>query len=62
MGGGLGFLRINAQRSCETPTCSAALFAVLLIGFALDRLLLWTRQRWLRWHEETRALARGAEA
>lgn len=61
-GGGLGFLFINAQRYFETPTCFAALLAVLLIGFALDRLLLRARERRLRWHEETTALARGAEA
>ncbi len=61
-GGGLGFLLINAQRYFETPTCFAALFAVLLIGFALDRLLLWARHRCLPWHEETAAAAHAAQA
>lgn len=60
-GGGLGFLLINGQRYFETPICFAALFAVLIIGFALDRLLLWARRRWLRWHQESTALARSTE-
>ena len=61
-GGGLGFLLINAQRYFETPTCFAALFAVLVIGFALDRAVLWSRQRCLRWHEEAAATMHTAGA
>jgi NitT/TauT family transport system permease protein len=50
-GGGLGFLLIYSARFFEIPREFAALFTVLVLGFALDRLLLLTRRRTLGWHE-----------
>ncbi|MBI2370719.1 MAG: ABC transporter permease [Deltaproteobacteria bacterium] len=60
-GGGLGFILINAQRYFETPTVYAALYAVLLIGFVFDRLLLLARERILGWHEEATKAVTEAE-
>jgi len=50
-GGGLGFVLVYSARLFEIPREFVALFTVLILGFALDRLLLWTRHRLLRWHE-----------
>lgn len=50
-GGGLGFLLIYSARFFEIPREFVALFTVLILGFALDRLLLFTRSRVLGWHE-----------
>lgn len=52
-GGGLGFLLIYSARFFEIPREFVALFTVLVIGFALDRLLLATRRKLLAWHEES---------
>jgi ABC-type nitrate/sulfonate/bicarbonate transport system permease component len=48
-GGGLGFLEIMAARFFKSPELFAALFAILLVGFVLDRLLRWVRARVLIW-------------
>jgi ABC-type nitrate/sulfonate/bicarbonate transport system permease component len=48
-GGGLGFLEIMAARFFKAPDLFAALFAILLIGFGLDRLLRLLRARVLIW-------------
>jgi ABC-type nitrate/sulfonate/bicarbonate transport system permease component len=48
-GGGLGFLEIMAARFFKAPDLFAALFAILLVGFALDRLLRLLRARVLIW-------------
>jgi len=50
-GGGLGFLEIMAARFFKSPDLFAALFAVLLVGAALDRLLRAIRARVLVWLE-----------
>ena len=44
-GGGLGFQEIMAARFFKSPELFAALFAILLVGFALDRLLRTLRAR-----------------
>ena len=50
-GGGLGFVLVYSARLFEIPREFVALFTVLILGFGLDRLLLWTRRRVLAWHE-----------
>jgi len=50
-GGGLGFVLIYSARFFEIPREFVALFTVLILGFALDRLLSLTRRRALGWHE-----------
>lgn len=51
-GGGLGFLEIMAARFFKAPELYAALFAILLVGVALDRLLRLIRSRVLVWLHE----------
>jgi len=51
-GGGLGFLEIMAARFFKSPELFAALFAILLVGFAFDRMLRLIRSRVLLWCEE----------
>ena len=51
-GGGLGFLEIMAARFFKSPELFAALFAILLVGVALDRLLRVIRARLLVWMNE----------
>src|SRR5262245_33740868 len=51
-GGGLGFLEIMAARFFKSPDLFAALFAILLVGVALDRLLRVIRSRVLVWLEQ----------
>jgi ABC-type nitrate/sulfonate/bicarbonate transport system permease component len=51
-GGGLGFLEIMAARFFKAPDLFAALFAILLVGVALDRLLRLIRSRVLAWLHE----------
>ena len=51
-GGGLGFLEIMAARFFKAPELFAALFAILLVGVALDRLLRLIRSRVLVWLQE----------
>lgn len=50
-GGGLGFLEILAARFFRSPELFSALFAILIIGFAFDRILLKIRSRVLAWLE-----------
>ncbi len=50
-GGGLGFLEIMAARFFRSPELFSALFAILIIGFAFDRVLLKIRSRVLVWLE-----------
>jgi ABC-type nitrate/sulfonate/bicarbonate transport system permease component len=50
-GGGLGFLEILAARFFRAPELFSALFAILIIGFAFDRVLLKIRSRVLVWLE-----------
>lgn len=50
-GGGLGFLEILAARFFRSPDLFSALFAILIIGFAFDRVLLKIRSRVLVWLE-----------
>jgi ABC-type nitrate/sulfonate/bicarbonate transport system permease component len=51
-GGGLGFLEIMAARFFKAPELFAALFAILLVGFAFDRILRLIRSRVLVWLQE----------
>lgn len=51
-GGGLGFLEIMAARFFNAPELFAALFAILVVGFALDRVLRLIRARVLVWLQE----------
>jgi len=51
-GGGLGFLEIMAARFFKAPDLYAALFAILLVGVALDRILRLIRSRVLVWLRE----------
>jgi ABC-type nitrate/sulfonate/bicarbonate transport system permease component len=48
-GGGVGFLEIMAARFFKSPDLFAALFAILIAGFALDRILRIVRARVLIW-------------
>lgn len=48
-GGGLGFLEIMAARFFNAPELFSALFAILLVGFAFDRILRIIRSRVLGW-------------
>jgi ABC-type nitrate/sulfonate/bicarbonate transport system permease component len=48
-GGGVGFLEIMAARFFKAPDLFAALFAILIAGFALDRVLRVVRARVLVW-------------
>jgi len=48
-GGGVGFLEIMAARFFKAPDLFAALFAILIAGFALDRILRIVRARVLIW-------------
>ena len=48
-GGGVGFLEIMAARFFKAPDLFAALFAILIAGFGLDRLLRAVRARVLIW-------------
>jgi ABC-type nitrate/sulfonate/bicarbonate transport system permease component len=48
-GGGLGFLEIMAARFFKAPDLFAALVAILLVGFGLDRVLRLLRSRVLLW-------------
>jgi ABC-type nitrate/sulfonate/bicarbonate transport system permease component len=48
-GGGVGFLEIMAARFFKAPDLFAALFAILIAGFALDRVLRMVRGRVLIW-------------
>ena len=50
-GGGLGFLEIMAARFFNAPELFAALFAILIVGFAFDRILRLVRSRVLGWFE-----------
>ncbi len=50
-GGGLGFLEILAARFFKSPELFSALFAILVVGFAFDRVLLKIRSRVLVWLE-----------
>jgi len=50
-GGGLGFLEILAARFFRSPELFAALFAILIIGFVFDRVLLKIRSKVLVWLE-----------
>lgn len=50
-GGGLGFLEILAARFFKAPELFSALFAILIVGFAFDRVLLMIRSRVLVWLE-----------
>lgn len=51
-GGGLGFLEIMAARFFKAPELFAALFAILIVGFAFDRVLRTIRSRVLIWLQE----------
>ncbi|MFC6723861.1 ABC transporter permease [Halobium palmae] len=48
-GGGLGALEIQGVRSFESPQVYAAIFAIMLVGYALDRGLRSIRDRLLEW-------------
>ena len=50
-GGGLGFLEILAARFFKAPELFSALFAILIVGFAFDRVLRMIRSRVLVWLE-----------
>ncbi len=46
---GLGYLVIIAANSFQPPRVFAAAFAIALLGFALDRMMVFVRQRVLVW-------------
>ena len=48
-GGGLGFAEIMAARFFKAPELFSALFAILIVGFAFDRVLRMIRSRVLVW-------------
>lgn len=48
-GGGLGYLEIRGVRGFESPQVYAAIFAIMLVGLTLDRLLRAIRRRLLAW-------------
>src|SRR5215813_7815592 len=50
-GGGLGFLEIMAARFFNSPDLFAALFAILIVGFAVDRILRKIQAGVLGWLE-----------
>jgi ABC-type nitrate/sulfonate/bicarbonate transport system permease component len=50
-GGGLGFMEVMAARFFKAPDLFAALFAILIVGFAVDRVLRTIRGRVLGWLE-----------
>lgn len=52
-GGGLGYTLVYAYRFLETPTVFATLLTVLVLGFLLDRMLLFARKRLLPWNTES---------
>ncbi|MFC6766965.1 ABC transporter permease [Natrinema soli] len=48
-GGGLGHLEIEGVRGFDSPVTYAAIFAIMIIGFVLDRILRVVRARILSW-------------
>jgi len=48
-GGGLGFLEIYSARFFRAPELFSALFAIMLIGFILDKVFQKIRTRFLHW-------------
>ncbi|MFB6091808.1 MAG: ABC transporter permease [Haloquadratum sp.] len=48
-GGGLGYLEIRGVREFSSPQVYAAIFAIMIVGLALDRLLRAVRRRILSW-------------
>ncbi|AHG02102.1 hypothetical protein HALLA_02000 (plasmid) [Halostagnicola larsenii XH-48] len=48
-GGGLGHIEIEGVRMFQAEQVYAALIAIMILGFALDRALRMLRQRILRW-------------
>ncbi len=50
-GGGLGYALVYGYRFLETPTVFAILLTVLVLGFLLDRLLLYAHHCLLPWDE-----------
>ena len=51
-GGGVGSALMFAQRFFQTPTVFVYVLIMLMTGFVLDRLMLWSRGRLLPWQDE----------
>ena len=51
-GGGLGYSLMYGYRFLETPTVFAVLLTVMMVGFLLDRLLLYVRYLLVPWDVE----------
>ena len=51
-GGGVGSALMFAQRFFQTPTVFVYILIMLMTGFVLDRLMLWSRRRLLPWQDE----------
>ena len=51
-GGGVGAALMFAQRFFQTPTVFVYILIMLMTGFVLDRLMLWSRRRLLPWQDE----------
>jgi ABC-type nitrate/sulfonate/bicarbonate transport system permease component len=51
-GGGVGSALMFAQRFFQTPTVFVYILIMLMTGFVLDRLMLWSRHRLLPWQDE----------
>jgi len=51
-GKGLGDDLTYAQRMFDTPSVYVYILIMLALGLLVDNLILWTRRRALRWHEE----------
>jgi ABC-type nitrate/sulfonate/bicarbonate transport system permease component len=51
-GGGVGSALMFAQRFFQTPTVFVYILIMLMTGFVLDRLMLWSGGRLLPWQDE----------
>lgn len=48
---GIGFLILDAQRAFRVSEMYAGIFALALVGYALNRLFVWAESRLLGWHQ-----------
>jgi ABC-type nitrate/sulfonate/bicarbonate transport system permease component len=47
---GIGYLILNAQRSFAVAEMFAAIFVLVICGYALSQMFIWIERRKLRWH------------
>jgi ABC-type nitrate/sulfonate/bicarbonate transport system permease component len=55
-GGGVGSALMFAQRFFQTPIVFVYILIMLMTGFVLDRLVLWSRRRLLPWQDEVQEI------